>query len=123
MTRTEQKDMAELGITPEKLAAKQQELAAIIDARPVIEMFAAAPQEPARTRKPRSDKGKPKPKKAAPPTPAPPDEGKLRPVQAVRLTVLLNDLIDADRIYWAADVRRAKAGIAYNAYLDSLTAR
>lgn len=62
MTRTEAAALDELHMTPEQLAertAKMEQLAQLGTPVP-------APIEPSRTRKPRSDKGKPKPKKPEP---------------------------------------------------------
>ena len=72
-------------------------------------------------RKRRSDAGKPKPK----PAPAPLTVGLVAGLMerdAMELRRLLEDVLQAEKDYWAADMRRAKAGVAYNAYLERLMA-
>ena len=71
-------------------------------------------QQPGRRRKQRSDKGQPKKE-------APQSGGLLTEAQRRDLCILLDDIQIADRNYWAADETRKRAGVKYNAYLDSIT--
>ena len=103
MTRTEEKEMAELGMTPEQLAQRQAQIAKMTEA-------------PAPVKKPRSDKGKPR--KPAPEPQA--QAGALDETQANKLRVLLEDVVQAERAYWDAEDNRNRAMIAYNAHVESL---
>ena len=79
-----------------------------------------AAQPPAKApRARRSDYGTKKPPKV----PAEATGGALVQPQAYRLRSLLEDVVQAEREYWEADARRAKAGIAYNAFIESLTTK
>ena len=71
-------------------------------------------QQPAKKRATRSDKGQPKKE-------APQSGGLLTEAQRRDLCILLDDIQIADRNYWAADETRKRAGVKYNAYLDSIT--
>ena len=93
MTQTE-KDMQELNMTPEKLAARQEQLAGITGA----------------PRKTRSDAGKPREKKA------PAVEGKLSQEQVIKLEALFAEREEAKIHYLDAQQ-------VFSDFLDEITAK
>ena len=106
-------------LTPEVEAAAKERVNGILHSQLVASLEAVpdAPQAPP-ARRPRSDKGIPR-KPAAEPVAS----GGITEQERIRLCTLLEDVIAAERAYWTAGILRNKAGIAYNAYLDSLKAK
>ena len=108
MTKLEEAEMQELGMTPEKLKAKRDEIAALLQEE------TTRPTKP--PRKPRSDKGVPKPKKAT-------VAGVLNEAQITKLRELMEAREQALQANTEAENAMLKACADFDAYLDSLTAK
>ena len=114
MTRTEQAELNELHITPEQLEERRREVEAKLHAAP-------NGIEPARRRKPRSDRGISKGPKLV--KQAPTAAGVLSDAQAAELRGLAEKMVATAKDLADAQRRNLQAAVDYFAYLDSLTAK
>lgn len=103
MTKTEQAELQELGLTPEALKAKQQALASM-----------TAQAQAANGRKRRSDAGTKRPKPSAAPS------GTISPEQADDLRGLVVEVQQRERDKREADAALRDAVARFNRMLDEL---
>jgi hypothetical protein len=121
MKNQEAQSLAELGLSAEQLVAKQREVDAILHPTgsaigTLAETGIALPVN----RKPRADKGKPRPVKAAESAPV---AGMLTLKQVAHIDKLRMEIHDALVVLDNATAAEKVAELAYYAYLDSITAK
>ena len=136
MTRQQQAEMDELGLTPEKLAARQERLKGILGAtadqivggsgiKQELDAIRSAaanlpPLSPTGKRK-RSDAGKPR-VKPQPPAPAA-VPGAITQEQAARIFELVGNATRDDRELHVVQLRTQASAEALRLYLDALTGK
>ena len=124
MTRTEQAELQELGMTPERLAENQAKVAAILHGdKPQVQAFEYSEAKPPKKR--RSDAGVPRKPRTQPSEQAP---GVLTREQANKLVELIEEKERRHVVYEAAQTHAEKCDKALASadedlahYIDSLT--